>query len=402
VSGGVHLSTAPTARTLGGLPRAGAAWLALVGAGAAASAAALATAYPGDIDRLTLALLLVAGGVAQARATHVPGNQVFHTGLVFTLAAALLLPPAGVVLVCLAQHLPEWLRQRYPWYIQAFNVANVTVDALVAWAVYHALVAEGSPPDEPARVVAAIVAGGAYVLTNHALLAVVLRLARARSLRESGLFGAESLVTDFVLAAVGIVVALLADLDPWLAPVAVVPLVLIHRSLVVPVLREQARRDPKTELLNVRGLDEAASRELARATRFHRPLSILVVDIDDLRGINGRHGHLVGDAALRTVARVLRDRQREYDICARFGGDEFVVVLPETSTDEVAAIRERLTERLASDGWIAHDGDRVPVRASIGAATLDASDETVRDLIRRADGEMYAAKRRAARSVALA
>jgi diguanylate cyclase (GGDEF)-like protein len=87
------------------------------------------------------------------------------------------------------------------------------------------------------------------------------------------------------------------------------------------------------------------------------------------------------------------DGQREYDICARFGGDEFVVVLPETPADEVITIRDRLLERIAEDARVLQDGAEIPVRASIGAATRIAADADVRDIIRRADLEMYAAKR---------
>jgi diguanylate cyclase (GGDEF)-like protein len=392
MSGVVQAAVAPAARPIGGLPRAAAGWLGFVVAAAGGAGASLAGAFPGETDRLTLALLLVAGGVAQARATHIAGNQVFHTGLAFTVAAALLLPPAALILFCLAQHVPEWIRQRYPWYIQTFNVSNATLSALAAWAVYHGLPIGASGPDESVRVGAAVAAAGAFVAVNHTLLAVMLRLARGHSLRTTGLFGAESLVTDLVLGAVGTLLALLAGVDPWAAPLAAVPLFLIHRALTVPSLREQARRDPKTELLNVRGLDEAAGRELARAVRFDRPLSVLVVDIDDLRGINNRHGHLVGDAALKAVATALRGSQREYDICARFGGDEFVVVLPETPAEQVAGIRDRMLEQIADDARVLHDDEEIPVRASIGAATRVATDTTVRDIIRRADLEMYAAK----------
>ena len=390
----VDASVPPAARASTGLTNAAAGWLALVVVTAAVAAVSLGTAFDAETDRVALALLLVAGSAAQVRAIHISGNQVFHTGLAFTVAAALVLPPAAFVLVCVVQHVPEWIRQRYPWYIQTFNLSNAAVSGLAAWAVYSAASVAGVSETGALRVGAAAAAAIVYVLVNHALLAVMLRLARGHSLTSSGLFGLESVVTDLVLAAVGTLIALLAEIDPWATPIAAFPLFLIHRGLIVPALRDQARRDPKTELLNVRGLDEAAGRELARAARFERPLSLLVVDIDELRGINNRHGHLVGDAALKAIAALLRDRQREYDLSARFGGDEFVVVLPETAAAEAASIQQRLLERIAAEAVVLHNGEEVRVRASVGAATQRPDDTNVRDLIRRADREMYAAKSR--------
>ena len=76
------------------------------------------------------AAVLAGGALAQIFATHTAGNQLFHTGLAFSVAAALVLPPELVVVVCVLQHVPEWLRQRYPWYIQSFNIANVVLSAI--------------------------------------------------------------------------------------------------------------------------------------------------------------------------------------------------------------------------------------------------------------------------------
>src|SRR5207247_6372735 len=124
-----------------------------------------------------------------------PGNQVFHTGLAFSVAAALLLPPQLVVVVCVAQHLPEWLRQRYPWFIQSFNISNVVLSGLAAWSVRAAFVHDGVHLTVSATVSAVLVAAAAavtFVLVNHALLARMLRLARGHDLSASGLFSLDA------------------------------------------------------------------------------------------------------------------------------------------------------------------------------------------------------------------
>ena len=124
--------------------------------------------------------VVIAGGAfAQLFATDIPGNQVFHTGLAFTVAAALLLPPELVVVVCVAQHVPEWLRQRYPWFIQSFNIANVVLSGLAAWSVRAALTRDGVHVGASAAttgVLVACVAALTCMLVNHALLARMLAL----------------------------------------------------------------------------------------------------------------------------------------------------------------------------------------------------------------------------------
>jgi diguanylate cyclase (GGDEF)-like protein len=219
----------------------------------------------------------------------------------------------------------------------------------------------------------------------------MLKLACGRSSGETALFTADALVTDIVVACIGIGLAFALRYDPALAVIAAMPILLIHRALVVPTLREQAYRDHKTGLLNARGLEDAAEHEFVRATRFDRPLSLLLCDVDDLRGINNRHGHLAGDAALEALADTFCAELRDYDLCGRFGGDEFVVILPETALDEALSIAVRVEEALASR--TIHAGrNEFRFSVSIGAA-IHAGDLSLSDLIARADAAMYDAKR---------
>lgn len=330
-------------------------------------------------------VILAAGAVAQLFATHTSGNQVFHTGLAFTVAAALLLPPELVVLVAVGQHIPEWIRQRYPWYIQTFNTANVVLSGLAAWAVRDALGSSGR------YVAVSVAAVAAYVAVNHVLLARMLWLARGHDAASSGLFSLDGLLADGAVASVGIAVAFALLREPVLAVTAILPLLLIQRALAVPALREQAFTDHKTGLLNSRGIDLPASSEFARARRAGGTLSVLICDTNDLRGINSRFGHLSGDAALAAVADSFRAVLRPYDLCARFGGDEFLVVLPETTEDEARAVAERIRGALEARPVETHLGT-FHVSLSIGAASLQDDDTSIGELIERADDEMYEAK----------
>src|SRR5439155_6519309 len=187
----------------------------------------------------------------------------------------------------------------------------------------------------------------AYVVVNHSLLATMFRLGRGISVHESGLFTGESLSAELVLAALGVGVATFWHSNPWLIPLALAPLVLINRSLSVPALQMEARVDPKTGLFNARHFAAALADELTRAQRFDRPLSLMMADLDLLRDINNNYGHLAGDTVLRGIAEIFRQQLRHYDIPARFGGEEFSILLPETPPEQALEIAERIRRAVA-------------------------------------------------------
>jgi diguanylate cyclase (GGDEF)-like protein len=378
-----------------GLPERARSYLYLSIVAATAAAAITSTASEANVHWTYFAVILAGGALAQVFATQMPGNQVFHTGIAFSVAAALVLPPELVVVVCVAQHLPEWLRQRYPWFIESFNIANVVLSGLAAWSVRAAVEHNGMGMGASAStssVAVAAAAAATFVLVNHTLLARMLRLARGHDLSASELFSLDGLIADGVVAAVGVGVAFTL-LHSWaLVVVVALPLVLIQRALALPTLREQAFSDHKTGLLNSRGIDQPARNEFARARRIGRPLSVLLCDVDDLREINNSFGHLEGDGALATVAAAFRSELREYDLCARFGGDEFLIVLPETGEEEAVAVARRIQAWLSEHPLPTRDG-KLAVRISIGTASLGEGEAQIGEVIARADAAMYEEKR---------
>jgi diguanylate cyclase (GGDEF)-like protein len=362
---------------------------------AAVGAAAVTTTVPlGDVRWGLFVTLLVGGAAAQLFASHTPGNQVFHTGTAFSVAAALVLPPELVVVVCTAQHVPEWVRQRYPWFIQSFNIANVVLSALAAWSMRTVFARNGvhvTAAATTSAVLVALAAAATFVLVNHAMLARMLRLARGYNVTASGLFTVDSLIQDGVVGAVGVAIAFML-LNSWaLAVVVALPLVLIQRALALPTLREQALTDHKTGLLNSRGIDQPARNEFARARRLGQALSVLVCDVDNLREINNTLGHLEGDAALGAVAEAFRAELRSYDIGARYGGDEFLVVLPETDEAEAVVVAGRIQAWLAANPIATADG-MLEVGVSIGVGSLQEGEQDLGTLLERADAAMYAEK----------
>ena len=346
-------------------------------------------------DWLVFALLAGAAAIAQLFVVNAPPNQCYHLSVLFLVAAALLLPPQLIVLIGIVQCVPEWLKVRYPWYIQTFNICNFTLNTLAAWAVAHVIV-RGDEVIASAHVrtaAAGVAACFAFVALNHLLLGLMLHLARGRSLRETGLFSSASISIDLVLTMLGVALAYFWHENPWLIPVAIAPLLVVHRSLSVPRLEAEARIDPKTGLFNARYFATQLEEEIARSARFGRPVSLLMADLDLLRDINNSYGHLAGDAVLRGIAGVFREQLRHYDVPARFGGEEFVILLPETEPEQAHEIAERIRRAVAERRFdVETSGEPIRATVSIGLAAypLDAHDSN--ELLHQADLAVYRAK----------
>jgi len=145
--------------------------------------------------------------------------------------------------------------------------------------------------------------------------------------------------------------------------------------------------DPLTGLANYRRLIEAIELEIKRYGRSGRPFAVLFFDLDGLKKVNDTHGHLVGSRALCRLADVLRAHSRQIDTPARFGGDEFAVVLPETTSAQAQQIAARIRDRIASDG------ENPPISAAVGSAVFPDDGESIEKLLSAADRALYGMKR---------
>ncbi|MBP7571226.1 MAG: GGDEF domain-containing protein [Acidobacteria bacterium] len=152
--------------------------------------------------------------------------------------------------------------------------------------------------------------------------------------------------------------------------------------------------DDLTGLFNPRFLAASLRREVKRSVRTGRPLSLLFVDLDGFKGINDRHGHLYGSRALVEAAARIQAAARETDLVARYGGDEFALVLPETDREGSLHVAQRVRERIAAGGFLIDDGIDYRLTASVGVATLPDVASTPEELLAAADAAMYAVKAR--------
>lgn len=156
--------------------------------------------------------------------------------------------------------------------------------------------------------------------------------------------------------------------------------------------QDLALKDPLTGLANRRCFEETGSRELIRAKRYGRPLSLVILDMDDLKRLNDEFGHPQGDQAIVRVAEAMLAACRSTDLAARLGGDEFALILPETSREEAAVMAGRVLDALMADGLIAAAGQRRPISLSAGAVCMVDADSSIHDLYSRADRALYRAK----------
>jgi diguanylate cyclase (GGDEF)-like protein len=167
------------------------------------------------------------------------------------------------------------------------------------------------------------------------------------------------------------------------------------------IVEAQARIDVLTGLANRRHFEEQLASELARVERFGGPLAIVLADLDDFKHVNDRFGHSVGDVVLREFARALEDEIRDVDIAARWGGEEFVLLLPGTDASGAGRVAERVREALEERVIVAGDGRRIRITASFGVSA-GSGGASAAELVEAADTALYEAKRAGKNRVAAA
>jgi diguanylate cyclase (GGDEF)-like protein len=170
------------------------------------------------------------------------------------------------------------------------------------------------------------------------------------------------------------------------------PAIALDNALVLQRSEAVSVTDDLTGLYNSRYLNLVLRRESKRASRSGRPLSLLFLDLDGFKQVNDTHGHLAGSKALVEASAIIHGSARETDVAARFGGDEFSVVLPDTGREGAVSVAERIRDRIGACEFLASDGLSIHLTASIGVATLPDVAASAEELLRAADVAMYRVK----------
>ena len=209
-------------------------------------------------------------------------------------------------------------------------------------------------------------------------------------------FNREALVADFAEFDLGVLITIVVAVSPWLSIFAVPTVLLVRRFMMHGQLLAQSRIDTKTGLLNASTWEQEAKVEIARAVRTGTPLALALIDIDHFKAVNDTYGHLAGDKTLRAVTDGLRSQLRTYDLAGRFGGEEFVILLPHAREADALNIAERLRAHIAAMrvpvGDDPQTGPVVTVTISVGVASLNGESRELTDMMAAADAALYYAK----------
>jgi diguanylate cyclase (GGDEF)-like protein len=382
----------------------------------------LAKARPHEGQLLLFGALIGCGAVCieATRRLGMPAGVSRDLLSAWWLPIALLLPPLyALIAPALLTALMQVRVRRTAIYRRAFSAAALGLAGAAASIVFghfglrasaeRDLAAWFSSPGaqawftRPSTVGLAIGCAVLFSVLNAALVAVAAHASEPLVRWREVLWDAESLILDVTEICVGLLVTIACVLSPMLLFVALPPVILLQRSLLHQQLRAAARTDAKTGLLNAAAWQREADTEISRVQRARAglPLALLLVDVDHFKRVNDTHGHLAGDQVLASLADVLRQQVRACDVVGRFGGEEFVILLPGASTTVAVKIAERLREQVGTTVTTAADVE-VRVTVSIGAAVLGPNGDELHGLLAAADLALYRAKKAGRDQVCLA
>lgn len=356
----------------------------------------------GILTALIVAGMLQAEFARQTERTRrrVSSTQHINMTSVWTFAGTLLLPsvfiPALIVVLYTHLALRSWyrLRQASP-FRTVFNASSVTLTCLIAHAVPVAFGHQRIAADTPNLSLVIVVTAVTYFVVG-ALIVIPVLNRQSRSARE--VFGSLSdNALELTTIGLGAVTAVLLVTSPLLVVVLVPTMLLIERSVLVRQLEIDATTDSKTGVYNAAFWHHIADLELARSSRAQRAsIGLLMIDIDHFKRVNDSFGHLAGDAVLKSVATTITREVRGCDSVGRFGGEEFVVLLPGIKQSDAHAAAERIRVAIgASSVTVNHGGDPVTIdglTVSIGVAMYPDAGEVLDIVLHAVDTALYLAK----------
>jgi diguanylate cyclase (GGDEF)-like protein len=386
---------------------------------AAVAVIGVAAAYTDwRLSDLAKFLVLVTCGMISVASTPkimytVGGGVTRDFSAIWILPTAILLPPvyAGFVAVPIVGALHIFVHRGVP-HRMVFTAAGLSLSSVAASLAFRAFplsfagtaVGSGFHAFTWCLAVAACEILGGRV--QHFMIVGAVKLTNPEIRLFMAEFNRNNLQALFVEIDLGVLITLSVALSPALVVIALPSVLLVRRFLIFPILEAQSRIDAKTGLLNVSTWEAEAESEISRAVRTRNPMALALVDIDHFKLVNDTYGHLAGDRVLKGIADALTGQSRDYDRAGRFGGEEFVLLLAQTTRKDACKIAERLRGYVASLDIPTDDRPGAPtlkVTISIGVTAL-ARGETyeLTDLLAAADSAMYAAKQAGRNQVAFA
>jgi len=357
-------------------------------------------------DLLKFLLLAACGMVSVAatpRTAYSHGTMTRDFISAWVLPVAILLPPVYAMIAPIPLLVVTQVRiHKGAIYRRVFTSAALGLAYGGASLLFHAF---------PASIVAVPIGSGTHAIKwvlvvalsevaggrGHSLLILAaIKLADPAARIRGQVLNREALQAELAEFNLGLLVTIIVGVTPLFAILVVPTWLLVRRYMVHPHLVAQSRIDAKTGLLNASTWEREAAIEVERAVRTHAPLAVALIDIDHFKRVNDTYGHLAGDRALKAVTQELRNHLRGYDLAGRFGGEEFVLLLPQATGHDARNVAERLRTHIA--GMVTPVDDEpecatfVTLTISIGVAALDGANRKLSDLLATADAALYHAK----------
>jgi diguanylate cyclase (GGDEF)-like protein len=317
---------------------------------------------------------------------------------VWTFAGALVLPPSLTLALLLLIQVHTWNRHMKGLSIPfrfVFTSSTIWL-ACASAAVVARVLGNGGLGHGFQSLYVVLVAGATYTLTNMCLVhaAIVLASRPGPYPPVSTLW--QGMLQHTATLGLGGLAALSLTYNAWLIPLVLPAMVMVQRITLFRQLEVAATTDPKTGLLNATAWHQVATSTIERSRREQAPCALLIIDMDNFKMINDTYGHLAGDAVLKAVADVLSSELRLYDTVGRFGGEEFVAMLPKVDALHALSISDRILDAIRAlkvhittlpEATIDH------LTASIGLACFPQQGTEVEELLHIADSALYTAKR---------
>src|SRR6201994_3388882 len=337
----------------------------VITADVAAIAVSAATVHI-ETRQLILFGLLVGCVAVTVELTRQEGEK---TGLIkdiysaWGLPAAILLPPIYVLVLTLVHYsFVQWRVRQAVIYKRMYTAAEVGLALAAAGLTFRWLQRTVLPTDPT----------GTEHNVGWCLVLLVIRGSDPTADVRQEFFSREPLYNDTAELCIGALLTYAVATNLFLVPVALPVVALLQRSLRHAQLLNASRTDAKTGLLNARTWESEAEAEVTRAVRARMALAVAVLDIDFFKLVNDTYGHLFGDEVLKAIAHCLPEMLREYDSAGRFGGEEFVLLLPHPRAVDAFRIADRVRDHISGLSLVTSDGQAVQVTVSVGVAALDA------------------------------
>jgi diguanylate cyclase (GGDEF)-like protein len=370
----------------------------------------LGTVAPSPTTRDWVGLAILAAGATvhiqltqrqEERRRNRTRTAIIDLTAVWTFPAAIILPATLSVLLVILLRIQHWFIARRP--AHNFIFSSIT-HCLSAALTYLSFVSLGGQHWGVGGVASlrefgiVVVAGAVFEAVQILYISGILALSTPGRPSVHTVLGskADNLLEAITIGLGAVTAVLLVVLPPAVAIMAVVTVV-FNRLAELEQLQDDVRTDPKTQVFNMRGWTESAERALARAGKSADPLAVLMIDLDYFKWINDTYGHPAGDDVLRGLAQLLDDVTRPSDVVGRFGGEEFLVLLPETDQAGAAGTGERIRGAVAALRIPTTNkrGDQTTVTdrtASIGVAVYPDHGTSLQALMQAADAAVYEAK----------